>query len=138
MWINMLLLGILGISSGAAVAGGSFALIMALGVITRFAGRTHTARHVVAYENAAVLGGILGAIQSVYEIPLPVGMAGVVFYGLFAGVFSGAWAMALTEILDVIPIFSRRIGLKKGMPWLITAMALGRTAGALLYYWQRW
>ena len=37
--------------------------------------------------------------------------------------------MALTEIVDAVPIFSRRIRLKKGMPALILAMALGRSFG---------
>lgn len=138
MWIKEIMLGFLGLCFGFCVAGGSFALIMALGVITRFAARTHTAGHVLWYENAAILGGTVGTIVSVYSLPVPVGMVGVVFYGLFAGIFSGAWAMALTEILDVIPIFSRRINLKKGMAALITVMGVGRTIGALLFYYQHW
>ena len=60
-------------------------------------------------------------------------MVGVVSYGLFSGIFTGAWAMALTEIVDAVPIFSRRIRLKMGMPWIILSMALGRTLGALVY-----
>jgi stage V sporulation protein AB len=64
-------------------------------------------------------------------------MVGVVSYGLFAGIFTGAWSMALTEIVDTLPIFSRRIRLKTGMPWLILSMGLGRTVGALVYYYYR-
>ena len=64
-------------------------------------------------------------------------MVGVASVGLFSGIFTGAWAMALTEIVDTVPIFSRRIRLKEGMPWLILSMALGRMAGALLYSYYR-
>ena len=42
MWIRELFAGFLGFASGLAVAGGMFALLIALGVISRFAGKTHT------------------------------------------------------------------------------------------------
>lgn len=133
MWIKQVFLGFVGLSSGLAVAGGLFALFIALGVVSRFAGKTHTAEYIWYYEDAAAIGGILGNLVSIYEFPLPVGMVGVVSYGLFAGIFTGAWAMALTEIVDTVPIFSRRIRLKTGMPWIILSMALGRAIGALIY-----
>ena len=137
MWIKQIFLGILGLSSGLAVAGGMFALFIALGVVSRFAGKTHTAEYIWYYEDAAAIGGILGNLLWVYQIPVPVGMVGVVSYGLFAGIFTGAWAMALTEIVDTIPIFSRRIRLKTGMPWIVISMALGRSLGALVYAYYR-
>ena len=137
MWIKQIILGILGVSSGFAVAGGMFAFLIALGVVSRFAGKTHTAKYILYYEDAAALGGILGNLFSIYWFPVPVGMVGVVSVGLFSGIFTGAWAMALTEIVDTVPIFSRRIRLKEGMPWLILSMALGRMAGALLYSYYR-
>lgn len=137
MWIKQSILGIIGISSGFAVAGGMFAFLIALGVVSRFAGKTHTAKYMMYYEDAAAIGGILGNLVSIYAFPIPVGMVGVASFGLFSGIFTGAWAMALTEIVDTIPIFSRRIRLKTGMPWLILSMALGRTAGAFLYAYFR-
>lgn len=138
MWSRQIFLGIIGIGSGAAVAGGMFAFLIALGIIARFAGRTHTAGALFFYEDAAALGGILGNVVSVFSISVPAGMPGLALYGLFAGIFTGAWAMALTEIIDVIPIFSRRIRLKTGMTAIIFCMALGRSVGALLYAWLRW
>ncbi len=133
MWIRQVIMGIVGLSSGFAVAGGMFAFLIALGVVSRFAGKTHTAKYILYYEDAAAIGGILGNLVSIYAFPVPVGMAGVVSFGLFSGIFTGAWAMALTEIVDAVPIFSRRIRLKTGLPWIILSMALGRTAGALVY-----
>ena len=133
MWIRQVILGIVGLSSGFAVAGGMCAFLIALGVVSRFAGKTHTAKYILYYEDAAAIGGILGNLVSIYAFPVPVGMAGVVSFGLFSGIFTGAWAMALTEIVDAVPIFSRRIRLKTGLPWIILSMALGRTAGALVY-----
>ena len=133
MWIKQILLGVLGLSSGFAVAGGMFAFLIALGVVSRFAGKTHTAKYILYYEDAAAIGGILGNLVSVYGFSVPGGMVGVVSFGLFSGIFTGAWAMALTEIIDTVPIFSRRIRLKTGMSWLVLSMALGRAAGAFVY-----
>ena len=83
MWIRELFAGLLGFASGLAVAGGMFALLIALGVISRFAGKTHTAAYVIHYENAAALGGILGNLFSVYQFRLPIGLPGVIAFGLF-------------------------------------------------------
>ena len=132
MWTE-LLLGFLGLASGMAVAGGMFALLMALGVVSRFAGKTHTASYVMEYENAAALGGIFGNLFSIYRFRIPAGVPGAAFFGFLSGVFTGTWAMALTEIVDTVPIFSRRIRLKTGMPWIILAMALGRSLGAWVH-----
>ena len=50
----------------------------------------------------------------------------------------GAWAMALAEIVDTIPIFSRRRGLKGGLGILVVLMALGRSIGGILHFYMRW
>lgn len=46
--------------------------------------------------------------------------------------------MALTEIVNIVPIFTRRIDLRRGMEILIAGMAVGRTVGSLIYYYYRW
>lgn len=43
--------------------------------------------------------------------------------------------MALTEIINIIPIFARRLDFRRGLELLIVSMALGRTAGALIFYY---
>ena len=76
--------------------------------------------------------------MSVYQIALPVGKVGLAIFGSFAGVFVGAWSMALTEIVNIIPIFTRRITLRRGMELIIFSMAIGRSLGSLLFFIQRW
>ena len=135
--VQQILLGIIGLSSGVAVAGGLFSFIVELGVIADFADRTHTARYILWYEDAVAAGGILGNLMSVYAISLPLGSLGAGVFGIFAGVFVGAWAMALTEIINIIPIFARRLDLRRGLELLVLSMALGRTIGSLLFYYYR-
>ena len=138
MWWQQTVMAIIGLSAGFAVASGIFALIIALGVVARFAGKTHTARYIFLYEDAVAMGGILGNLISVYAFPIRVGLFGAGVFGAFSGVFVGAWAMALTEILDIFPIFTRRISLRRGMELIIVSMAVGRTLGGLLYFWKHW
>ena len=137
IWWKELLMGVTGFCSGLAVAGGLFALIIALGVVADFADRTHTARYILWYEDAVAAGGILGNLMSVYAFSLPLGSLGAGVFGIFAGVFVGAWAMALTEIINIIPIFARRLDLRRGLEFLVLSMALGRTIGSLLFYYYR-
>lgn len=119
MWIRELFAGLLGFASGLAVAGGMFALLIALGVISRFAGKTHTAAYVIHYENAAALGGILGNLFSVYQFRLPIGLPGVIgVWSVFRVCLQEPGAMALSGDRGCVPVFSRRIRLKTGMPWL--------------------
>ena len=46
--------------------------------------------------------------------------------------------MALAEIADVFPIFTRRIKFTEGLPKVIVCVALGKALGSLIYYFQGW
>ena len=111
MWINSLLMAVIGLSAGFTVAAGLGAFMIELGVISDFADRTHTGEHVLLYEDSAALGGILGNLFYIYQIAVPGEKAFLAFVGLFAGIFAGCWAMALAEILNVFPIAIRRMKL---------------------------
>ena len=124
MWVQQILLGIIGLSSGVVIAGGLFALIVELGVIADFADRTHTADKILLYEDCAALGGVAGNLISVF--------------GLLAGIFVGCWAMALAEVLNVFPIFIRRLKIVRYSVAFILSMALGRGLGAFIYLLKRW
>ena len=86
------------------------------------------------YEDAIVLGGIWGttAMFIRYRLPSVPLLPGC--YALCTGIFVGVLAMALTEVLNVIPILLRRTRLTKGLPWLILAFALGKVCGSLVYF----
>ena len=71
MWgqqiIQQVILGLIGLSAGITVAGGLFSFIIELGILSDFADRTHTGEHILLYEDAAALGGILGNIFFVFS-----------------------------------------------------------------------
>lgn len=135
MWIKYVFLILCGLGAGAGLAGGFFSLIIALGIISRFAHQTRTAKAILFYETMVALGGVLGTFWYLYEWKIPLGKIFLFSYGSFAGIFVGAWAMALTEIIDTIPIFMRRIYLRKGLAAAVWALALGHSFGAFVYYY---
>lgn len=137
MWAAQILMAVIGLSAGMVVAGGLFSFISGLGVISDFADRTHTGEHIMLYEDSVAIGGILGNIFFVYHIAIPYGAWIVPVFGLFGGIFVGCWSMALAEILDIFPIFVRRVKLLRGIKYVILGVALGKGFGALLFFFNR-
>lgn len=118
-------LALLGFSAGITAAGGLF-FIIGLGVISDFADRTHTGEQVMLYEDAVAAGGSLGAVISVYHPAVPFAGCLLPVMGLFGGIFVGCWAMALTEMLDLFPIFIRRIRMVRGIAAVMIGIAFGK------------
>ncbi len=135
MWISrQILLVILGLCSGMAVAGGIFAFITMLGVIPRLAFRTNTAKNILLYENAIIWGGTFGNCWSLYGYRIPLMTPGVCVIGIFSGIFVGCLAMALAESLRVLPILIHRTHIESGFPYVVLALGLGKMTGTLFQF----
>ena len=71
---------------------------------------------------------------------MPTGLGLILAYvflgiaGLFAGMFVGCLALAIAEMLDSIPIFTRRISFRHGLGCMILSIALGKVCGSLLFF----
>lgn len=135
MWIRHIFLGLFGFAAGIAIAAGTFAFIIMIGIVPRIAARSKTAKHALCYENAILLGGLFGDILSVFlDLQIPGGRPLLILYGFCAGIFVGCVAVALAEILKALPIFFRRVHVKEGLPWLILFMAIGKMLGSYFYF----
>lgn len=132
MSLGLIVTGIMGICGGAVVAAALSAFIIGLGIIPRYAGITHTARHILLYEDFLVLGCIAGNLLSVYDLTVYVGDLGAGFTGLFFGIFLGSWIIALGEVVNAFAITARRLGIKKGAGLIILSIAIGKFLGSLL------
>ena len=137
MW-GKLFLALIGLSAGTVVAGGLFSFIVELGVIADFADRTHTAKHILFYEDMVALGAVFGNAFQIFEIHLPGQGLLLSVFGLFGGIFVGCWAMALAEILNVFPIFMRRARIVRYLTVFVLMVAIGKGLGAGLFFWKRW
>ena len=105
-----------------------------LGIIPRMAARTRTASHIYAYEQAIILGGTLGNLWILFQWHLPLSLFFIILFGLFSGIFVGCLAMALAEVLRVIPIMVNRLQIQEGLPVLIGFIAAGKCLGTLFQY----
>lgn len=138
---KIILLWIIGISSGIMVSAGVFTVLFVVGLVPRFAGRTDTARCELFYEECLIFGAVLADVLSVFPIKGSLGGSPrilltvlLVLIGIFAGIFVGCLSIALAEVLDGIPIFARRVKLKMGVSIAVLAVALGKIAGSLIYF----
>lgn len=138
---KIILLWIIGISSGIMVSAGVFTVLFVVGLVPRFAGRTDTARCELFYEECLIFGAVLADVLSVFPIRRSLGSGPhilltvlLVMIGIFAGIFVGCLSIALAEVLDGIPIFARRVRLKMGVSIAVLAVAVGKIAGSLYYF----
>ena len=132
--LQQIFMALIGFGGGVAVAGGTFELISALGVIPRITQRLGMTGRIYTAETMTVLGGTIGSIFTVYHLSLPVGIPGLIIYGLFAGIFIGGLAMGLAESLRVIPILCQRINFRMGIAVLILVLAVGKGLGTFLQF----
>lgn len=149
---------VLGASFGFIVSGGVFTVLISVGLIPRFAGKMHIAKHIFVLEEMVVLGTLAGDFFSVFSDYGKLGewvlshqifgarmTAGIwhaagnfllILFGVFSGIFVGCLALAIAEMLNTIPIFARRIGFRHGLGIAILAVALGKLVGSLIYFTQ--
>lgn len=133
--LKYVFLAFIGFCAGAIIAGGLFDFIVMIGAVARIIGKTHTSHRIRLYEIFIILGGISGCLVSVYDFKARLGSWLGILYGLFTGLFLGCLIMSLTETLDGIPIVNRRFNLAVGLQYMIMALAAGKLAGALLFFW---
>lgn len=154
MFLKQTFLGLCGVSFGLLVSCGVFTVLVAVGLVTRFAGKTHTGKHILLYEGVICAGTIVGCLITVFpdsfmignyvmktgviSVPLWDGIAqtALAVFGVFSGMFIGCFAIAIAEMLNAIPIFSRRVGFRHGIGFAILAIALGKMFGSLFYFSQ--
>lgn len=155
MLLKQLFLGICALSFGILSSAGVFTVLASVGLIPRFAGKMHVANKVFALEEAVIFGTLTGGFFSVFgeygkigafvlsreifgvhtvALWQGIGHALLLAGGLFAGMFVGCLAFAIAEMLDSIPIFTRRISFRHGLGIVVTAAAIGKAVGSILYF----
>ena len=123
MWIRSFFLIFYGLCAGGLIAASFLAFLSMLGVIPRM------------YESFVALGGILGTLVFLYRWQIKAGYPLLVLYGLFGGIFVGCMIGALAETIKSLPIFSRRLNLRSGIPYVIYGIAFGKMLGCWLYFY---
>ncbi len=134
MGLTIIFIVFVGLASGLAVGSGLVAFLTILGVIPRLVHLTKTRKMLRFYEWAVIFGAVLFGWLSlsgdIFQLP----MLFVTIIGLFTGMFIGLLAAALFEVLNVIPILSKRIGFHDKVILLLMAIAFGKVFGSLFQW----
>ncbi|GAA0443996.1 stage V sporulation protein SpoVAB [Lentibacillus halophilus] len=133
IWINLLEIWI-GFAAGIAVGGGFVAFLTLLGVIPRLIQLSKSSAYIKGYIASIISGSLLGIHMSFADITWDQSEILLLVWGLFHGVFNGMLAAALTEVLNVFPILSKRIHMNDKLMWLLMAVVFGKVAGSLFQW----
>jgi stage V sporulation protein AB len=126
---------ILCLSAGTAIASSFVAFITLLGVFPALAEKYKLVKDYFWIEIAILFGAVIGNLVNLYELPIPLGLIGLIIATLFGGIFVGCLSGALAEVLNVFPIVSRRFKLRRYIPYVIMALGFGKLFGSLLQYY---
>ncbi|MBM6619947.1 stage V sporulation protein AB [Bacillus suaedaesalsae] len=134
MVIKYLLVIFIGLAGGLAVGAGIVAFLSVLGIIPRLTQLTKTVAYVQGYEWGIVGGAIIGGILSLRDYSFFMSSYWLIPLGAMYGIFVGMLAAALTEVLNVFPILSKRMGIYDRIIILLMAIVMGKIVGSL-YHW---
>lgn len=134
MIISVIFIIFLGLAGGIAVGSGFVAFLTVLGIIPRLTQLTKTQGFIQAYEWAVILGAVFGGWESLNMSRFFLSKWLLVPIGLLAGVFIGMLAAALTEVLNVLPILAKRIGMRDRILILLMAIVFGKILGSMFQW----
>jgi len=132
--MSKFLCAMVGFSGGLAVGGGIAAFFSALGVVTRLIMLCGTEKYHKLYPISILLGSLCSTLAYFLDIQLNTSKVLLIFVGCLMGVFVGMVASALAEVIDVIPVLSKRLGLVHWIYAIILAMVFGKVCGSLLFW----
>lgn len=129
-----ILLIIISLGGGLVVGGAIAAFITLIKLIPRLMQVTETTCFVRHYENAFALGAFIAIIIyfSDFHFNLTNLLAGI--FASVMGMFIGLFSSALAEVLNVIPVLSKKFKFDKEKKYIIYALTLGKVCGSL-YFW---
>ncbi|GAA0599536.1 stage V sporulation protein SpoVAB [Virgibacillus siamensis] len=133
LFINILEI-IIGLAAGLAVGGGFVAFLTVLGIIPRLIQLSRSAMYSQIYVVSVITGTVFGTYMSFADVNWDQPTMVLILWGAFHGVFNGMLAAALTEILNVFPIISKRIRMDDKLLWLLMAIVFGKIAGSIFQW----
>lgn len=121
-----------GLAGGFAVGSGMVAFLIVLDIIPRLAHVSHSQKFIRWYEHAVICGSLYWTFADFFNWKAPFSPVSTGFVGLFCGIFVGLLAAALTEVINVLPILAKRLGMSRFTLGLLFAMILGKVFGSLM------
>lgn len=132
--MKQILLVLISISGGLVVGGALAAFITLLNLIARLVQLTESKRYEKLYEWVFSIGAFLFVLIYFSDFYLKISNITIALIALFIGIFTGLFSSALAEVLNVIPLISKKLKIKKDLKYIIVSLILGKVMGSL-YFW---
>ncbi|MCR2042964.1 stage V sporulation protein AB [Anaerosalibacter massiliensis] len=129
--LNALLM-FIGVSGGIVVGNAAGAFISLLGIVPRLAQISDTDSRVPLYQWILIISATMFSFIFFSEFSFKFSKYLLIILGLFFGTFVGLFASALAEVLNVIPVLSRKMEIIYYTPLLIISIVLGKVSASLL------
>lgn len=130
--LQNLLIVITGLAGGFAVGSAFVALLIVLDLIPRLVQLTRAYRRSAVFESGILAGALYWSCSDLFDWTFKLPVYFLLLPSIFQGLFVGMFAAALTEVLNVIPILSKRLKLMPYLFSLLIAMVLGKVTGSLV------
>lgn len=130
MWIKNGLYLCLCFMAGSGIAAGYVAFITLLGIFSKLSEAYKDGKHLRHIERLIISGVTFFNLIFLLEIKIDIGCIGFSSITFLGGIFVGCLVGALAETLNIIPIISRRFGIRKLLPYAIIFAAIGKAIGS--------
>ena len=132
--MRQILLVLISISGGLVVGGALAAFITLLNLMGRLVQLSESKKHVKLYEWTFSIGAFIFVV--LYFSNFNFGMPKVVtiLVSAIMGIFIGLFSSALAEVLNVMPLISKKLKVKKELKYVVYSLMLGKVIGSL-YFW---
>lgn len=130
--MKWLLLIAIGTSAGVIVGNAVAAFITLLQIIPRLIQNSDTNLFIKWYERSLVISMTLFSIAYFLGFSLNFNGYITIIMGVFFGAFIGIFSSALAEVLNVIPVLTKKLELKEYVFYLLIAIGLGKVTGSLV------
>lgn len=127
-------LAIIGLANGLIVGSGLVAFITVLDIVPRLHQIVRMSDRIAVSEYTITAGAVFWTCADFFDWHLAGPGVLQVVIGLFAGCFVGMLAAALTEVLNVLPILTKRLRLQEWLLYILMAMVLGKVLGSLFQW----
>jgi len=134
MIIKYLLLILIAFGGGVTVGTATAAFITILQIVPRLTQITNTRNKIILYQVTIIVSFIFAIVVYFGDFPLNLPKFITVPIGFIFGIFIGLLSSALAEVLNVIPILSKKLKIKDSLKYIIWALTGGKVAGALTYW----
>lgn len=125
---------VIAFANGLTVGSGLVSFLAIIGLVPRLAEVTHTEGNLRYYEITMVVASTLAALEPAFPLNLYLPAGLTIIPGVFMGLFVGCLAAALAEVLNVLPVMARRVGLLFYIRFFLLSMIIGKVVGSLVYW----